>query len=66
MPKRRMAASSGLHESLASQPESSYRKVLGDLSKHVQFPDEATLQILYHDTLHLWVSLGRLVPLLYF
>jgi len=35
------------------------------MSKHVPFSDAATLQIIYNDTLQLWVSLGRLVPLLY-
>ena len=62
MPKRRLAASGGLHNTVASQLE---RKLQGDVSKHVPFPDAPTLQILDNDILQLWVSLGRLVPFLY-
>ena len=62
MPKRRLAASGGLHNTVASQLE---RKLQGDVSKHVPFSDAPIFQIQYNDTLQLWVSLGRLVPLLY-
>ena len=61
MPKTWMAPSDRLHVSVASQPENAQPKLQGDMSKHVQF---VASQILYIHTIQLWVSLGRLNPVI--
>jgi len=65
MPKQRMAASGGLHESLGNQRGKFTEEISGDVSKHVQCPNCAILQTLYIHTLQLLVSLDPLVPLFY-
>ena len=60
-----MAPLDWLHVSVASQPENAQQKLQGNVPKHVRFVDKAKLQILYIHTIQLWVSLGRLNPLLY-
>ena len=61
-----MAILDRLHVSVASQPENAQPKLQGDMPKHVRFVDLTKFQILYIHTIQLWVSLGRLNPLLYY